>query len=166
MLNAWLDQLEDTAIATAIREGGTLFPWIECVHVLALTLVFGSIAVVDLRLLGWASKDRSVVQTAKAVLPITWCAFALAVVTGSLLFASNAGAYAHNRYFQVKMLMIAAAGLNMVGYHAFVGRGAAAWATPELTPLKGRIVGAVSLTIWITVVACGRWIGFTLSAPT
>ena len=165
-MNFWLDRLQETAVATAIREGGTLFPWIECVHVLAITLVFGSIAVVDLRLLGWASKDRSVVQTTAAVLPITWCAFALAVLTGSLLFASNAGGYAHNRYFQVKMLMIVLAGLNMAGYHAFFGRGAAGWHTPDLTPLKGRIVGAVSLTIWITVVACGRWIGFTLSAPT
>ena len=162
----WLDALQNTAVATAIREGATLFPWIECVHVLALTLVFGSIAVIDLRLLGLSSKDRSVVDTSASVLPVTWCAFVLAVLTGSLLFASNAGAYAHNRYFQAKMLLIVAAGLNMAAYHAFFARGAADWLTPARTPLRARIVGAVSLTLWISVVACGRWIGFTISAPT
>ena len=55
-MESFLQALQDTSIATAIREGESLFPWIECVHVLALTLVIGSIAIVDLRLLGLASR--------------------------------------------------------------------------------------------------------------
>jgi hypothetical protein len=35
-----------------------------------------------------------------------------------------------------------------------------------LTPLRARIVGGVSLALWIAVAACGRWIGFTINAPT
>ena len=162
----FLQALQDTGIATAIREGESLFPWIECVHVLALTLVVGSIAIVDLRLLGLASRDRSVAQTTVATLPVTWTAFALAVITGLLLFSSNATTYAHNAYFQVKMALIVLAGLNMAAYHLFVGRGAEAWLSPALTPLRARIVGGVSLGLWIAVVACGRWIGFTINAPT
>ena len=57
-LQPLLHYLQDTPFATAIREGDTLFPWIECVHVLAITFVVGSIAAVDLRLLGLASRDR------------------------------------------------------------------------------------------------------------
>jgi len=71
----FLESLQDTSIATAIREGESLFPWIESAHVLALTLVIGSIAIVDLRLIGLASRDRGVIQTTASVLPVTWTAF-------------------------------------------------------------------------------------------
>jgi len=166
VIDQLLQSLQDTAVATAIREGESLFPWIECIHVLALTVVVGSIAIVDLRLVGLASRDRSVSQTTAAALPVTWSAFALAVVTGGLLFSSNATTYAHNFYFQMKLALIAAAGINMSVYHLFVNRDEAQWHTPAATPLRARIVGAVSLCLWIGVVAFGRWIGFTISAPT
>lgn len=165
-LDSMLQLLQDTRIATAIREGESLFPWIECIHVLALTLVIGSIAIVDLRLLGIRSRDRSVLETTAEALPITWSAFALAVVSGALMFSSNALAYAHNGFFQAKMMLIAFAGLNMLGYHLIVGRNAASWDTAASTPLRARIVGGVSLAAWIAVAACGRWIGFTINAPT
>jgi hypothetical protein len=166
MLDAVLQHLQDTEIASAIREGETLFPWIECVHVLALTLVIGSIAIVDLRLLGLRSRDRSVLETTAEALPITWTAFGFALLTGGLMFASNAVTYAHNSFFQAKIALIAFAGLNMLGYHLLVGRGAASWHTATLTPLRARLVGGISLALWIAVAACGRWIGFTINAPT
>jgi hypothetical protein len=166
VIEQFLHSLQDTAVATAIREGESFFPWIECVHVLALTLVIGSIAIVDLRLLGLASRDRSVVRTTSSVLPVTWTAFAFAVLTGGLLFCSNATTYAHNFYFQVKIALIALAGLNMVTYHLLVNRGAESWETAELTPLRARVVGGLSLGLWIAIAACGRWIGFTLDTPT
>jgi hypothetical protein len=161
-----LQSLQDSAIATAIREGESLFPWIECAHVLALSVVIGSIAIVDLRLLGVASRDRGVAQTTAAVLPVTWTAFVLAVTTGGLLFSSNATVYAHNFYFQVKMALIALAGINMAVFHLFLNRGVEAWHTPALTPLRARFVGGLSLCLWIAIAAFGRWIGFTINTPT
>ncbi len=165
MFEQFLQTVQDTSIATSIREGESLFPWIECAHVLALTLVIGSIAIVDLRLIGLASRDRGVVQTTATVLPITWTAFAFAVATGGLLFASNATTYAHNFYFQMKLALIAGAGINMAVYHLFLNKGSDAWHTSTLTPMRARIVGALSLCLWIAVAAFGRWIGFTISAP-
>lgn len=165
MLEQFLQSLENTSIATAIREGENLFPWIECVHVLALAIVIGSIAIVDLRLIGLASKDRSVVQTTTSVLPVTWTAFVFAVLTGGLMFASNATTYAHNFYFQVKIALIAFAGVNMAVYHLFMHGTAGAWHTSAATPVRARIVGCVSLSLWIAIAAFGRWIGFTISAP-
>ena len=166
MFEQFLQSLQDSTIATAIREGESLFPWIECVHVLALTLVLGSIALVDLRLLGLASRDRSVVQTTANVLPVTWTAFLFAALSGGLLFSSNATTYAHNFYFQVKMALIAVAGLNMATFHLFFNRGADSWQTATLTPLRARLVGGLSLCLWIAIAAFGRWIGFTINLPT
>ena len=68
---AWL---QTTTVATAISENEILFPWIESVHVLAIVLVVGTISIVDLRLLGVASRDRTVSRLMADVLPFTWAA--------------------------------------------------------------------------------------------
>ncbi len=112
--------IQNSDLGTIIREDDTLFPLIESVHVLAITLVVGSISVVDLRLLGLASKNRAVGRVTASILPITWVAFAIAVATGSLLFASHASKYLQNGFFVAKLALIAAAGVNMVIFH-FVG---------------------------------------------
>src|SRR5207245_1219598 len=98
-LDTLLRSLEATGFATAIREHESLFPWLESLHVLAITLVVGSIAIVDLRLMGLASLERAAARLTSDVLPCTWAAFAGAVITGGLLFSSNAFNYAHNSYF-------------------------------------------------------------------
>jgi hypothetical protein len=102
-----------------ILENEVLFPWIESIHVLAIVLVVGTISIIDLRLIGIASLDRAATRLMRDVLPWTWGAFVIAVITGSLLFSSNAPKYAHNFFFQGKMVLLAAAGVNMAIFHMF-----------------------------------------------
>jgi|WetSurMetagenome_2_1015567.scaffolds.fasta_scaffold189589_2 hypothetical protein len=154
----------NTPVGTAIRESGTLFPWIESVHVLAITCVVGSIAIVDLRLLGVASKQRTISRLSGEVLPFTWVAFLAAVITGALLFSSNAVKYSHNTMFLAKMALLALAGANMMVFHAITSRGIKRWDDASKPPPSVRMAGAVSLIIWIAVVTCARWVGFTMSA--
>jgi hypothetical protein len=161
-LTPLLQWLQDTAIATAIRENESLFPWIETVHVLAIVLVVGSISIVDLRLLGLASRDRPVNQLLHEILPLTWSAFTVAAIAGGLLFSSRALDYAHNFFFQGKMILLLFAGINMAIFHAFAARDLARWSKAAEMPRAAKIAGALSLTLWIAVVAFGRWIGFTL----
>jgi hypothetical protein len=75
----FLNRLQDTPIAIAIREHEILFPWIESFHVLAIVLVVGTISIVDLRLLGLASRNRAVTILMRETLPCTWAAFVVAV---------------------------------------------------------------------------------------
>ena len=163
---AWFEEflrwLEATQVAIAIKENEVLFPWIESVHVLAIVLVVGTISIIDLRLLGVASLDRAATRLMGDVLPWTWGAFVIAAITGSLLFSSNAVNYAHNFFFQGKMLFLVAVGLNMAIFHGFGIRDIARWDTAPRTPPAAKVGGAVSLLLWIAVVAFGRWIGFTL----
>jgi hypothetical protein len=155
---------EESAIAESIREGDTLFPFIESVHVVAICLVVGSILVLDLRLVGLASLHRPVGRLSRAILPVTWGAFALAAASGSLLFISNATKYLGNGFFLAKMVLICVAGLNMIIFHAFAARDMRQWEKDASPPLRARLAGAVSILLWIAVVACGRMIGFTLQA--
>lgn len=152
--------LHDTAFGTAIRESSVLFPWIESVHVLAFTLVVGSISIVDLRLLGIVSTNRAVVSVSADVLPFTWTAFAVAVLTGGALFTSHAVGYAQNFQFRMKLLLLLLAGANMLTFHWIMGRGLGPWSEPGATPRPGKVAGLISLLLWIGIVAFGRWIGF------
>ena len=160
--DGFLNWLQATPVAVAIRENEILFPWIESFHVLAVVLVVGTISIVDLRLIGVASRNRAVTVVMRDVLPYTWAAFVVAVVTGALLFSSNAPKYAHNIYFQAKMALLVLAGCNMAVFHLIGTREIARWGAAAQTPTAAKAAGGISLLTWIAVVACGRWIGFTL----
>ena len=157
-----LHSLKETGFATAIRENGSLFPWLESVHVLGVTVLIGCIGLLELRLIGVVSLNRPVSRVLKDVLPVTWVAFALSVISGFLLFASNAPTYATNTFFLGKVVLLAGAGLNAFGFHAFVERSIAKWDTAARTPIPARLSGIFSLVMWLGIVVCGRWVGFTL----
>ena len=156
---------ENSAIAGSIREGDVLFPLIESVHVVAICLVVGSILVLDLRLLGLASIHRPVSRLAHAILPVTWSAFVIAATSGFLMFISNATKYLANGYFVAKMLLICVAGLNMIIFHGISAKDLPQWEKERSPPLRARLASALSILLWIAIVACGRWIGFTKQAP-
>ena len=162
-MSAFLTWLENVWLSALIRESALAFPIVETIHVIALALVVGSIAIVDLRLLGLASTDRTVSQLCREVLSWTWGAFVLAVITGVLMFASHANEYFANTAFQVKILLLLAAGINMLAFQLVTYRGVAQWDRDARLPLPARIAGAISLTCWIGVVFFGRWIGFTMT---
>lgn len=159
-LLAWL---EASPWAVAIKTSGYLFPLIESMHVIGLTMVFGTIAIVDLRLLGFASARRPFRKIASDVLKWTWAAFALSAVTGLLMFITNANAYYHNTFFRVKMLLLALSALNMLVFELTTAKSVQAWENDLLPPLPGRAAAACSLLLWTGVIFCGRWIGFTIS---
>jgi hypothetical protein len=158
----FISYFEDSGLADNIRENDLLFPLIESVHVLAICLVVGSIFVVDLRLLGLASMRRPAGRVISGILPLTWTAFAIAVTSGSLLFISNATKYLANGFFDAKLLLILAAGLNMAVFHFVSAKDMPRWENETSPPLRARLAGGLSILLWVAVVACGRWIGFTM----
>lgn len=157
-----LEWLQDTPLAITVRENGYLFPWVECAHVVALSFVVGTIAIVDLRLLGVASLARPVTALLKQMLPLTWVAFVFAVLTGSTLFMSDAVAYWDNVPFRLKFVAMAAAGLNMLVFHFVTCRNLSVWNSSPRVPFGAQLAGGISMALWICVVAFGRWIGFTV----
>lgn len=152
--------LEAQPFAVAIAESTWLFPAIEVLHVVALALVVGSIAMLDLRLLGVSRRDYGVMELTAETLPWTWSAFAVAVITGSLMFSSAATTYAENIPFRFKLLLLLLAGINMAVFHLTAYRRVHNWNHQIPTPRAARVAGTLSLTFWVGVVFFGRWIGF------
>jgi hypothetical protein len=161
-LDRALEWLQATPVAKTIAENEILFPWVESIHVLAIVLVVGTISIIDLRLLGLASLNRSANRLMRDLLPYTWGAFAVAALTGAMLFSSNATTYGHNFFFQGKLVLLVLAGLNMAVFHAVGIRDIENWGATKQTPLAAKSAGAVSLLVWVSVVTFGRWVGFTL----
>jgi len=156
-----LQMLHNSWIGSTIRESGTLFPWIESIHVLMIVTVVGTIAIVDLRLLGVPSHRRGAHQLTLDMLPFTWGAFTLAVITGVLLFLSNATGYYESIPFRFKLLAIALAGLNMAIFHVTAYRKIGDWDDLRTPPKAARMAGFTSLTLWIIIIFLGRWIGYS-----
>lgn len=156
-----LQAIHDSRLSNFIRETGVMFPALESVHVIAITLVLGTIAIVDLRLIGCPSHRRSAHRLIQDLLPFTWVAFVASVATGLLMFASNAITYAENTLFWWKMAVLAAAGLNMAIFHLGIYRRIDAWDAQLPPPRAARLAGLSSMVLWITVIVLGRWIGFS-----
>lgn len=159
--NIW-ESIEYSSLGTTIAESTWMFPTIETVHVIALVTVIGTIALVDLRLVGVKGHALRVSQLAKDTLPWTWGAFALAAITGSLLWISKASSYMDNPWFLAKLAMLALAGLNMMYFHLTTWRTVDHWELDPSFPSEAKIAGWLSLVFWLAVVFCGRMIGFTL----
>lgn len=162
ILKAFWHSLQESPLGDYISSSPTAFPLLESLHVIAIVTVLGTLIIMDLRLLGIAGRANAVTALSRDTLRITWGAFAMALITGSLLFTSKAGSYTINPYFQWKMVLIVLAGLNMMAFHVFTWRGVAAWDTKPVIPTAAKIAGGISLLLWLTIVFCGRVIGFTL----
>jgi uncharacterized membrane protein len=159
---AFLEWLQASSWAVFIHKKAWAFTTIEVVHVFAVSLVLGTIAIVDLRLLGLASTKRPFAQLSRQVLPFTWVAFVLAVIAGLLLFISRATEYFENPVFWIKMSLIVLAGINMVIFEFVTVRNVQKWNVDPTPPPPARLAGGISIACWILVVAFGRLIGFTL----
>ena len=141
--------------------GGTVwFPFLESVHVISVTFVVGSILMADLRLIGWAATRYAARAIIGELLPWTWAAFALSAITGLGLFITRASAYAENRAFQIKLILMVLAGMNAMILHTAT---AGARTNRDIDPsslMSGRIAGASSIVLWALVLLAGRWIGY------
>lgn len=153
--------IQDSAPAEWMRTSVKAMPIVEAIHVLAAATVFGTIFIVDLRLLGFPNTRRSFVRIADELLWLTWSAFVVAVIAGLLMFAANAKTYWVNTPFQFKMLALLGAGLNMAIFQGITYRSVARWDQGVRTPLAAKAAGALSILIWVTVIFLARWIGFT-----
>jgi hypothetical protein len=158
-----LGALEASGLGQAMRQSLWLYPTVEIVHIVGIGLLFGSIAILDLRLLGF-SKIISAKRLASHVLPWTAAAFLLIVPSGLMMFTAHASDFISSPVFALKMCLIMAAGVNAALFHAIVFPSVGVWDSEEMRklgpPPSARACAAASLLIWISVIACGRLLAY------
>jgi hypothetical protein len=158
-----LGALEGSGLGQAMRQWLWLYPSVETVHIVGIGLLFGSIAVLDLRLLGF-SRSIPVKKLAAHVLPWSIGSFALIVPSGLLMFTAHATEFIESEVFILKMLLILAGFVNAAVFHTTVFRSADVWDAEEMRklppPPSVRASAAISLVLWIAVIACGRLLAY------
>ena len=153
----WLDQ---TALGTAIRQSLWLFPAIETVHLLGMAALIATTTVLDLRLMVLAARQQPISKLASRLIPVAWLGFALQLITGTLLFSSEAVKIYGNPAFRLKMLLLLLAGGQAFLFQTFVSGKLPAWDERASMPVTGKLIGLSSILLWAGIVTAGRFIGF------
>jgi putative copper export protein len=161
----FLQWLSETSFSATMRESVWAEPLVETVHVLTLTLFLGFVLFLDLRLLDVMLRHKRVSEMFAQFNPWLFGGFAVMIVTGLLLFSADPENFYSTLFFKIKMIMLVLAALNVVVFNATLGRRIDEWDTAPRTPWKVKLAGAISLVLWVCIVAAGRGIAYALPPP-
>ena len=153
----WALWLESTSLAEAMRERRWLYPIVEIVHILGIIVLVGSAALFDFRLLG-LSRQLSVAQLSRYVLPWARLSVLAIVPAGVLMFVSNAASLSANPVFRLKLILIVLAVLNVLVFHGWTGKSIGDRETA--VPIGAKVSAIVSLIVWVGIISCGRLLAF------
>jgi len=154
--------IQNSSIGTQIRESTYVFPIIEATHVLGLAVSVGTIAIVDLRLIGVTMKKERVTDVIEQLQPLTLAGFAAMFVSGILLFWSEAARLYPSYSYRIKFIFIALLGINAMLFHSTIYQKVDEWNTDAVTPFRARMAGWIGITFWAVVIFCGRWTAYNL----
>jgi hypothetical protein len=126
----------------------------ECVHIASLALSIGTIAIVDMSLLGLGLKNRSPAKLLRSTEMLTMAGLTIVISSGLALFTTDPLRYYYSSTFRLKMILL----LSGIVYNYTIHR---RMTQPGIAPVAARTAGALSLLIWISVVFCGLFFAFT-----
>ena len=149
----WFDQ---TWIGSSIRASTYVFPVVECFHLIGMVLLLGGLVVIDLRLLGFGMRRQPISRVAAAIMPVSLIGLITMLVTGTLLFLSEAVKCYGNAGFHWKMYFLFPGLVVYFTIHRWITKRDDA----QIGPVWGKLVAILSLGLWFGVALGGRAIGF------
>jgi hypothetical protein len=156
-----VSSVENSAALDAFRESLFVFPAVEGIHLLGLSVAVGLLALVDLRLAGWLLTGQSVADVVKGLRPWFIGGFVAVIGSGIVLFFAKATIYSNSPLFWTKLVLIFLAGINAVYFEWSFHRQAAAHDSPAGgAVLQARVSGLLSLGFWITIIILGRLLAY------
>ena len=155
--------IQDTQFGTSLRESQYMFPIVESVHVLGLGASVGIILWTDLRLIGAALRREPAIEVHEQMKPWMLTGFTAMMLSGALLFWSEAAKLYNSNTFRIKLIFLVIAGINALLFETREAR------TREVRrielgslPMRAKITGWVSLIAWMGVIIFGRWTAYGL----
>lgn len=154
-LRLWLATLPMKDVMTNTRWA---WPTAESIHFLGLTLLIGTVGMFDLRLMGIG---RSIPPaTLHRLIPYGVAGFFLNILTGLCFLSAAPDQYIYNPAFRWKVIFILTAGLNILVFYTSIFRKVSGLGPGEPIPLRAKLVGGVSLSLWLGVITAGRLLTF------
>lgn len=158
MLESFASSIVDGPLNLWIQTNYWLWPVLEIIHFIGLSLLLGGLIIIDLRMAGHI-KAFNLVATHKLI-PVVLAGFGLNLLTGILFFYGDPLRYSINIGFQIKMVLVVLAGLNALLYYWKINTVIPTWDPEADPPSLARFVAYASLTLWGGVLLCGRLIPY------
>ena len=134
------------------------WPLMESAHFIGLTMLFGSIAAWDLRLLGLLKEVP--VAAFHRLVPYAVAGFAINVASGFCFLVTFPDQYVYNSAFHLKVFCLLLAGVNVAVFYLTMFRRVSRLGPGVQPPAAARLSGAASLALWAIIIICGRMITF------
>jgi hypothetical protein len=163
MFRPFADWLADTALSKTLQDHAWVVPTSQSIHIIAVSIVFGSACMINLRLLGVGRSGRSVSQLTNTLIPWMWRGLALLLLTGVIQTVTEPVRQFVTPMFWAKMTMIIVVATMTAVYAKAVRRNASRWDAPSSRPLRAKAFAILSTLLWMAIIVCGRFIGYTWS---
>jgi len=158
LLRALCDWLSNTPLSMAIQDAFWVIPTVQTVHIVSIAVVMGSMAMLDLRLVGIVCRAQSLESLAHRFLPWVWAAVLVLLASGSILIVGEPGRELLNAMFWLKMSMLACVLIITATFQYLLrSNGGAFW---DRRRAAAALVGIVSLILWVGIIGAGRWIAY------
>jgi hypothetical protein len=163
-LNEWLLKFAESIGATwfsvALHESFYMYGWIESLHVITLMVSLGMLIVIDLRMLGLWLRDVPASKIAERLDRPMLIGFSIMVATGVLLYVGIPIRTTQSLWFRIKVILLVAACINAWLFRKHMQASVGTWDAAPVPPRRTRIAAALSLTLWASVITCGRFIAY------
>ena len=157
-MDALVQAIEGGAINNWILSSYWLWPVLEIIHFIGLSLLLGAMLIVDLRLAGYLRQID--ITATHRLLPWATFGFLLNLATGTLFFLGDPARYSINIGFQFKMVLVLIAGLNALWFIWKINPRVPSWDANGDTPTEAKVVAVLSLVAWFGVLLLGRLIPY------
>jgi hypothetical protein len=158
MIETLVQAIEGSAINNWVLASFWLWPLMEILHFVGLTLLLGAMLIIDLRLAGFLRQMN--ILTTHRLLPWAAIGFSINLITGLLFLMGDPARYAVNIGFQIKMVLVLIAGLNALWFVLKVNPLMSTWDPYGDTPAVAKLIAYLSLTAWFGVLLLGRLIPY------
>jgi hypothetical protein len=163
MFRPFAEWLAQTPVSKALSDMPWVVPTSQSIHILAVSAVFASAFMINLRLLGLGAKGRSVSQLSHTLLPWMWCGLAVLLVTGLIQTLVEPVRQFVTPAFWAKMTLILLVASMTALYARAVRRNAARWDAAASRPQMAKAFAILSTLMWLAIIVCGRFIAYTWS---
>jgi hypothetical protein len=157
LIKEFCDWLAATWLSRLIQEVTWVIPTVQTVHIVAIAIVMTSMAMLDLRLVGVAGRRQSLPDMAHRFLPWVWVAVVVLLCSGTILIIGEPGRELRNTVFWTKMSLLAAALILTLIFQTVLRRNNTFW---DGNRAASMLLGSVSLMVWVSIIAAGRWIAY------
>lgn len=161
MFRHFANWLGATQLSTALQNASWVIPTSQSIHIVCIGVVFASALMINMRLLGVGASGRSISQLTDTLVPWMWRALTVLALTGAVQIVAEPARQFVTPVFWAKMALIVVVATMTAAFARRVRSNAAQWDAPGARPVSAKVFAIVTSLMWIAIITCGRFIGYT-----